>query len=84
MFVSDARRVVTHTLAILTLVVCAVLSYKQYQTGTTSYLFRNMFVSDSMSDLLKLFSYLAQRPPSTGNATPVIHSASGEERNCTQ
>ncbi|MBV8635738.1 MAG: NADH-quinone oxidoreductase subunit NuoN, partial [Burkholderiaceae bacterium] len=59
MFMPDSKRAVTHYLSILTLIVCAVLSYKQYQTGTTGYLFRNMFVSDSMSDLLKLFSYLA-------------------------
>ncbi len=59
MFLSDGKRAVTHTLSILALVVCAVLSYMQYQTGSTSYLFHNMFVSDSMSDLLKLFSYLA-------------------------
>ncbi len=59
MFLPDSKRVVTHTLSVLTLVVCAVLSYFQYQTGSTSYLFHNMFVSDSMSDLLKLFSYLA-------------------------
>ena len=59
MFVSDGKRAITQILSILTLVVCAVLSYTQYKTGATSYLFRNMFVSDSMSDLLKLFSYLA-------------------------
>ena len=59
MFVPDAKRVITHTLALLSLVVCAVLSYMQYKTGATNYLFHNMFVSDSMSDLLKLFSYLA-------------------------
>ena len=59
MFLPDGKRIVTHALSILSLIVCAVLSYTQYQTGGTSYLFHNMFVSDSMSSLLKLFSYLA-------------------------
>ncbi|HEX7640637.1 MAG TPA: NADH-quinone oxidoreductase subunit NuoN [Burkholderiaceae bacterium] len=59
MFMPDGKRAVTHYLSILTLIVCGVLSYMQYKTGETNYLFRNMFVSDAMSDLLKLFSYLA-------------------------
>lgn len=59
MFMPDGKRAVTHYLSILALIVCGILSYMQYQTGETNYLFHNMFVSDSMSDLLKLFSYLA-------------------------
>lgn len=59
MFLPDGKRMVTHWLSILTLIVCGVLSYMQYETGETHYLFNNMFVSDKMSDMLKLFSYLA-------------------------
>jgi NADH-quinone oxidoreductase subunit N len=35
------------------------LSIADFNTGSTTYTFRNMFVSDPMSNLLKLFSYLA-------------------------
>jgi NADH-quinone oxidoreductase subunit N len=59
MFLSDSKRVITYVLSLLTLVICGVLSYMQYSAGSTAYLFHNMFVSDPMSDLLKLFSYLA-------------------------
>jgi NADH-quinone oxidoreductase subunit N len=59
MFLSDARRHITYLLSLLSLIVCAVLSYIDFRSGATSYTFGNMFVSDPMSNLLKLFSYLA-------------------------
>lgn len=59
MFLPNSKRVITYVLSLLTLVICGVLSYMQYSAGSTVYLFHNMFVSDPMSDLLKLFSYLA-------------------------
>jgi NADH-quinone oxidoreductase subunit N len=59
MFTSDAKRVLTHYLSLLTLVVCALLSLSDFHAGHSIYTFNNMFVSDPMSNLLKLFSYLA-------------------------
>lgn len=59
MFLSEAKRNITYWLSLLTLAVCAVLSFGDFNAGTTTYTFHNMFVSDPMSSLLKLFSYLA-------------------------
>ena len=59
MFVSEGKRSITYVLSLLALVGCAVLSYNDYAAGTTVYTFSNMFVSDPMSNLLKLFTYLA-------------------------
>ncbi|WP_426109746.1 NADH-quinone oxidoreductase subunit NuoN [Massilia sp. PWRC2] len=53
-----AKRSVAYYLSLLALVGCAVLSYADYSAGTTVYTFYNMFVSDPMSNLLKLFTYL--------------------------
>jgi NADH-quinone oxidoreductase subunit N len=57
MFMS--KRSLAYYLSLATLAVCAVLSYADYSAGTTVYTFSNMFVSDPMSNLLKLFTYLA-------------------------
>jgi NADH-quinone oxidoreductase subunit N len=46
-------------LSLLTLVGCAVITYADFNAGTTVYTFNNMFVSDPMANLLKLFTYLA-------------------------
>jgi NADH-quinone oxidoreductase subunit N len=43
----------------LALVVCTVFTLSDFNAGLTEYTFNNMFVSDPMSNLLKLFSYLA-------------------------
>jgi NADH-quinone oxidoreductase subunit N len=59
MFVADAKRNVTYFLALATLAVCTVLSLVDMNGGATAYLFGNMFVSDPMSSLLKVFSYIA-------------------------
>jgi NADH-quinone oxidoreductase subunit N len=59
MFLADAKRHITYVLALATLVGCAVLSICNYNTGATIYTFNNMFVSDPMSDILKIFSYVA-------------------------
>ncbi|MES2149782.1 MAG: NADH-quinone oxidoreductase subunit NuoN [Pseudomonadota bacterium] len=59
MFTSDAKRTMTYVLSLLTLAVCGVLTWADYSAGTTVYTFSNMFVSDPMSNLLKLFTYLA-------------------------
>ncbi|QDZ28232.1 NADH-quinone oxidoreductase subunit NuoN [Noviherbaspirillum sp. UKPF54] len=57
MFLSEAKRNITYALSIGALVICAVLTTNDF--GPTVYTFNNMFVSDPMSGLLKLFSYIA-------------------------
>ena len=59
MFLSEAKRSLTYYLSLATLAVCAYLSWVDYSAGTTVYTFNNMFVSDPMANLLKLFTYLA-------------------------
>jgi len=54
-----AKRSVAYYLSLATLLVCGVLTYADYSAGATVYTFSNMFVSDPMSNLLKLFTYLA-------------------------
>lgn len=55
----DSKRNLTYVLSLLTLVVCAGITYADFSAGTTAYTFHNMFVSDPMANLLKLFTYLA-------------------------
>lgn len=57
MFMS--KRSLAYYLSLATLAVCGVLTYADYTAGATVYTFSNMFVSDPMSNLLKLFTYLA-------------------------
>jgi len=59
MFLPDAKRFITYLLSLVTLVVCGVLTYNSYVGGETVYAFSHMFVSDPLSGILKLFSYLA-------------------------
>ncbi|MEN3363063.1 MAG: NADH-quinone oxidoreductase subunit [Burkholderiales bacterium] len=59
MHLSDAKRNVTYMLSLAALAVCTVLSFADFNSGATSYTFNNMFVSDPMSNLLKIFSYVA-------------------------
>jgi len=59
MFVSDAKRHLTYYLTLAVLAVCFVLTLGAFQSGETVYTFHNMFVSDSLSSLLKLVSYVA-------------------------
>ena len=56
MFMS--KRSVAYYLSLLTLAGCAVFTWADYSGGATVYTFGNMFVSDPMSNLLKLFTYL--------------------------
>ncbi len=58
MFLSDAKRHITYVLSITTLLVCIALNMADF-SGPTVYTFNNMFVSDPMSNLLKIFSYIA-------------------------
>lgn len=59
MFLSDAKRCVTYVLVIITLLVATILSVIDSYFGVTTYTFSNMFVSDPMSSLLKVFSCVA-------------------------
>jgi NADH-quinone oxidoreductase subunit N len=54
----DAKRGITYVLSLITLAVCAVLTLNSFN-GASSYLLNNMFLSDAMSSVLKLFTYLA-------------------------
>ena len=58
MFLSDAKRHITFLLTLGTLLVCGALSAAQFAEPNT-YVFNNMFVSDPMSSLLKIFCYLS-------------------------
>lgn len=57
MFLPAAKRNITYVLSLLTLAGCALLTVGDFNAGATVYTFNNMFVSDPMSHLLKLFSY---------------------------
>ncbi|MDB5748278.1 MAG: NADH:ubiquinone oxidoreductase subunit [Massilia sp.] len=59
MFLSESKRYITYLLSLATLVGCALITFADMNTGATVYTFNNMFVSDPMAHLLKLFSYLA-------------------------
>jgi len=58
MFLGDAKRNITYALSLLTLGVCGVLTMN-VTNDTSVYLSNNMFVSDAMSNLMKMFSYIA-------------------------
>ncbi|MES3024838.1 MAG: NADH-quinone oxidoreductase subunit NuoN [Pseudomonadota bacterium] len=59
MFLSEAKRAVTYRLSLMALIGCAVFTCVDFCAGTTVYTFSNMYVSDPMGNLLKLFTYLA-------------------------
>jgi NADH-quinone oxidoreductase subunit N len=58
LFVTDPARTATYLLTQLTLLGCALITVTTHEAGV-AHIFHNMFVGDLMSDLLKLFSYLA-------------------------
>src|SRR6185312_4981829 len=59
MFLPDARRYVTYLLSLATLVGCGWMLLSNFNGGATVYTFHDMFVSDPMSNLLKLFCCIA-------------------------
>jgi NADH-quinone oxidoreductase subunit N len=59
MFLKGDKRNVTYLLSLATLAGCALFTFADMQAGATVYTFNNMFVSDPMAHLLKLFTYLA-------------------------
>lgn len=59
LFISDARRGLTHLLATLTLVFAAILTARLMMApGEVAYAFSDTFVRDRFGDILKVFSYL--------------------------
>jgi NADH-quinone oxidoreductase subunit N len=58
MFLDQSKRGITYMLTLGTLVGAALFSFADYSQGSTVYAFSNMFISDPMGNLLKLFSYL--------------------------
>ncbi|BBB67333.1 NADH-quinone oxidoreductase subunit N [Undibacterium sp. YM2] len=59
MFLPDSKRNVTYALSILALTICGVLTVTFADPVKSEYVSNNMFVSDPMAVLLKLFSYIA-------------------------
>ncbi|MBC3906618.1 NADH-quinone oxidoreductase subunit NuoN [Undibacterium umbellatum] len=59
MFLPDSKRNVTYALSIIAVTICGVLTVAFADTVKSEYVSNNMFVSDPMSVLLKLFSYIA-------------------------
>ena len=58
LYTSGRTKTVTYLLVQLTLLGCSLITVVTHQVGIT-YLFNGMYVDDLMSDVLKLFSYLA-------------------------
>ena len=59
LFVKDAQRNLTYVLSLVTLAIMTAMSLADFNAGATVYTLNNMFVSDPMSNLLKVFSYIA-------------------------
>lgn len=59
MFLPDARRGVTYWLSLGAIALCAVINFAFLTDADTIYTFSNMFVSDPMSNLLKIGCYIA-------------------------
>jgi NADH-quinone oxidoreductase subunit N len=59
LFLSHGKRHITYALSLITLVICGAINLGDFNAGTTVYTFSNMFVSDPMSNMLKVFSYIA-------------------------
>ena len=59
MFLADDKRNVTYVLSILSLVICGALTLINPSGDGSIYFSNKMFVSDPMSNLLKIFSYIA-------------------------
>jgi NADH-quinone oxidoreductase subunit N len=59
LFISDERRGLTHTLAVITLVFAAILSLRLMMApGEVQYAFSDTFIRDRFGDVLKVFCYL--------------------------
>jgi NADH-quinone oxidoreductase subunit N len=59
MYLKAGKRNLTYALSLLAIAGCAVFSFVDFNAGTTVFTFNGMYVSDPMSNLLKLFTYAA-------------------------
>jgi len=59
MYMKEGKRNLTYGLSLLAIGGCAAFSFVDFSSGATVYTFSHMYVSDPMSNLLKLFTYLA-------------------------
>ena len=59
MFLKEGKRTLTYALSLLAIAGCGVLSFADMSAGATVYTFNGMYVSDPMSNLLKLVTYVA-------------------------
>ena len=59
MFLKEGKRNLTYVLTLLAIFGCGVLTFADMNSGATVYTFSGMYVSDPMSNLLKLVTYVA-------------------------
>ncbi|MCS0598634.1 NADH-quinone oxidoreductase subunit NuoN [Massilia agri] len=59
MFLKEGKRNLTYVLTLLAIFGCGVLTFADMNSGATVYTFNGMYVSDPMSNLLKLVTYVA-------------------------
>ena len=59
MFLKEGKRNLTYVLSLLAIAGCFVLSFADMSAGATVFTFNGMYVSDPMSNLLKLVTYVA-------------------------
>jgi len=59
LFVREEKQPLSHWLSLLAIVITALVTIASFDSGGTRYTFNQMFVSDSMGQLLKLFACIA-------------------------
>ncbi len=59
LFVREEKQPLSHWLSLLAIVITALVTISSFDSGGTRYAFNQMFVSDSMGQLLKLFACIA-------------------------
>ncbi len=59
LFLPSAKRHVTYVLSLIAIAICAALTMIDFNSGATTYTFHNLFISDPMANVLKLFCYLS-------------------------
>ncbi|MFC0253986.1 NADH-quinone oxidoreductase subunit NuoN [Massilia consociata] len=59
LFLKEGKRTWTYALSLMAIAGCGVLTFADMNAGATVYTFNGMYVSDPMSNLLKLVTYVA-------------------------
>ena len=59
LWIDDRRRGLTHFLAMITLILCAVLTLRDFNFDESTKALGGMFIRDARGDILKLFMYLS-------------------------